>query len=377
MNTVKVLIAGMGYAGTRFLTALRTLSGPGEPGPGPTGPGPSGPSSGPLDLNIEVAYHARHRTIEDIPYFASLTEALDTFSPDLVIVAVTDSAHAEILTRLKGYRGFVLAEKPLTSLHDDLEAVTSALTEVSGFAMDLVGRYSEASVALHRYVHHNRLALVRAHATWGKNRINDHRPTVGVTSEVIHSLDLVQRLSLDGSRLQLRHAVGVSSDYSISGRDVLDSVALTAQLGDAVVSAYSSFVNVTRQRTIDCVFRDPDGGLVYAAAEYSNPTWDADQLRIWRTADGREETLLTVDTRHDPVPEGFDTIVGLRRITADAVRYAYDRQRPAVEFADLAESVRLQRLLNEIELEARLTGPAAYFPDGRQITPETNLERLG
>ncbi|KOU35240.1 Gfo/Idh/MocA family oxidoreductase [Streptomyces sp. WM6378] len=360
MDNVKVLIAGMGYAGTRFLTALRSLSGPRE-----------------LGLDIEIAYHARHRTIEDVPYFATIEGALDAFSPDLVIVAVTDSAHAEILTRLAGYRGFVLAEKPLTSVHDDLDAVASALRDVSGFAVDLVGRYSQASMALQEYVHRNGLKLVRAHATWGKNRINDHRPTVGVTSEVIHSLDLVQRLSLDGSQLRLRDAVGVCSDYSVSGPDVLDSVALTAQLGDAVVSVYSSFVNITRQRTIDCTFRDPEGGLVYAAAEYSNPTWDADQLRIWRDAGGREETLCEVDTRNDPVPEGFDTIVGLRRIVTDAVRFAHDRQRPVVPFAGIEESVRLQRLLNEIEQKAQLTGPVGYFPDGRVVSTETDLERLG
>ncbi|KOT32774.1 MULTISPECIES: Gfo/Idh/MocA family oxidoreductase [Streptomyces] len=360
MDTVKVLIAGMGYAGTRFRSALRSLAGPRE-----------------LGLDIEIAYHARHRTVEDIPYFPTVEGALREFEPDLVIVAVTDSAHAEILTRLKGYRGFVLAEKPLTSAHDDLDAVTSALSDVSGFAMDLVGRYSEASVALRDHVHRHRLTLVRAHATWGKNRINDHRPTVGVASEVVHSLDLVQGLDLDGRQLRLRDAVAVCSDYSVSGPDVLDSVALTAQLGDAVVSVYSSFVNVTRQRTIDCVFRDREGGLVYATVEYSNPTWDADHLRIWREADGREELLCEVDTRHDPVPEGHSTIVSLRRVVTDAVRFAHNRQQPAVPFAGLEESVRLQRLLNEIERKAAVTEPARYFPNGRQIIAETDLERLG
>ncbi|MHC0432036.1 hypothetical protein ACX6XY_17885 [Streptomyces sp. O3] len=46
-------------------------------------------------------------------------------------------------------------------------------------------------------------------------------------------------------------------------------------------------------------------------------------------------------------------------------------------FAGVEESVRLQRLLNEIEQTARSTEPARYFPDGRQVTTETDLERLG
>jgi hypothetical protein len=40
------------------------------------------------------------------------------------------------------------------------------------------------------------LQLLRAHFYWGKNRINDHRPTIGVSSEAIHSLDLIQHVSL-------------------------------------------------------------------------------------------------------------------------------------------------------------------------------------
>ncbi|MEN8649593.1 hypothetical protein ABCR94_02800 [Streptomyces sp. 21So2-11] len=84
-----------------------------------------------------------------------------------------------------------------------------------------------------------------------------------------------------------------------------------------------------------------------------------------------------MDTRHDPVPEGLDTIVGLRRIVADSVRFAHNRQRLVVPFAGIEESVRLQRLLNEIEQTGQLTGPASYFPNGRQVTAETDLERLG
>ncbi|MFJ8957412.1 Gfo/Idh/MocA family protein [Streptomyces sp. NPDC102381] len=360
MNKLKVLIAGMGYAGSRFLTALRSLD------------GPQG-----IGVHLELAYHARHETREDIEYFASLKQALADFTPDVVIVAVTDSAHAEILTGLAGYEGFVLAEKPLTSLQDDLDVVATSLEHTQGFALDLVERYSDATMALRDYVRRHDLSLVRAHATWGKDRINDHRPTVGVTSEVIHSLDLLRWVAPGTDAIAVRDVVGVTSDFSISGEAVLDSVALTATVGEAPVTVYSSFTNITRQRTVDCTFRAPDGRLVYATAIYDTPVWDADYLRIWRREQGNEETLCEIDTRRDQVPDHLRAIVKLRRLVADVLHYVQRSEAPQVAFADLTESLQLQRLLNDIERTAHVTGPARYFPHGRDVTTEVDWERLG
>ncbi|MFE2263182.1 Gfo/Idh/MocA family protein [Streptomyces griseosporeus] len=360
-DQLNVLITGMGYAGTRFLNALRTLDGADEA----------------AGTGLRLAYHARHRTREDIPYYASVKEALADFRPDLVIVAVTDSAHAEILTALDGYEGFVLAEKPLTSRHDDLHAVRHALRRTSGFALDLVERYSDATTALRDYVRGHQLRLVRAHATWGKDRINDHRPTVGVTSEVIHSLDLLRWIAPGDHTVEPTGVLGVTSDFSISGPDVLDSVAMTATLGGAPVTVYSSFTNITRQRTVDCTFLAPDGGLIYASAVYDTPAWDADRLRVWRRVPGGEETLCEVDTRGDEVPAELRTIVKLRRLVADVLCFVRGGRDPRVAFAGLEESVRLQHLLNDIEDAARTTGPARYFPGGRTVAAEADWERLG
>ncbi|MET9070761.1 Gfo/Idh/MocA family oxidoreductase [Streptomyces sp. NPDC004232] len=360
MKTARVLIAGMGYAGSRFLSALRSLDGPDGVG-----------------ARLEFAYHARHRTREDIPYFGSLPQALRDFAPDLVIVAVTDSAHAEILTALDGYRGFVLAEKPLTSRQDDLAAVASALRHTSGFAMDLVERHSDVTMALRDYAGRHELRLVRAHATWGKDRINDHRPTVGVTSEVIHSLDLLRLIGPRDHAVEPVDVIGVASDFSVSGPEVLDSVALTASLGGAPVTVYSSFTNITRQRTVDCTFRAPDDSLVHATAVYDTPVWDADRLRIWRRTDAGEQTLSVVDTREDPVPQELRGIVKLRRLVADALRFVVHGTDPLVGFAGLDESIALQRLLNRIEDMARVAGPARYFPHGRTVATEVDWERLG
>jgi hypothetical protein len=105
--------------------------------------------------------------------------------------------------------------------------------------------------------------------------------------------------------------------------------------------------------------------------------WDADRLRIWRRGPGGEETLCAVDTRADEIPDELRTIVKLRRLVADALRFVRTGETPRVAFADLDESLALQRLLNGIEDAARTTGPARYFPDGRTVAAEADWERLG
>ncbi|MDQ0760670.1 hypothetical protein [Streptomyces canus] len=226
-------------------------------------------------------------------------------------------------------------------------------------------------------VHEHELGLVRAHLTWGKDRINDHRPTVGVTSEVIHSLDLARYVTGGDEPLKVRDALGVTSDFSVSGPEVLDSVALTATLGEAPVTVYSSFTNIVRQRTVDLAFRDRRGQLVYASCVYDTPVWDADHLRVWRREDGREHTLCEIDTRDVQVPDAQRAVVKLRRLAPDVVRHVADGTPPRVPFAGLAESVGTQRLLNDIETAARTTGPARYFPQGRTPVTEVDWERLG
>ncbi|MFD7335491.1 Gfo/Idh/MocA family oxidoreductase [Streptomyces violascens] len=351
---MRVLIIGLGYAGTRFLNAFsRTSERP------------------------EFAYVGRNRQDSPLPYYESTARALTEFQPDVVVVTVPDMAHAEVLSQLDGFRGFVLAEKPLALPGEDLSQIEFHLRDVSGFCMDLVERYSEATQVLRSHVLENDLRLVRAHFTWGKDRINDHRPTSGVQSEVIHPLDLVQWIAGRGGELVLDSVLGTRSDFSVSGDDVLDSVAVSARLDGGRVTGYSSFVNITRSRGIDFVFRDPAGELCYAAAVYDTPVWDADWLRVWRRTSDGDEPIREVDTRHRAVPDEARTIVKLSRMAEDVSDFVRHGRRPADPFPSLADAVSLQRLLNAMDTRVNSAAPVAYFPAGRPVLQEADLERLG
>jgi predicted dehydrogenase len=356
---MKILIIGLGYAGSRYRRAFEHIA----------------TSTG---LPLSLAYVGRRRKPTELPFFDSVDRALEVFAPDIVVVSVNDHSHAPVLKQLAGYRGFVICEKPLVTPQDELAAISAALSQVGGFALDLVERYSEASRQLREWVERHDWQLVRAHFHWGKDRINDYRPTCGVTSEVIHALDLLGWICPRAGQLQLQSVLGVRSDFSISGDEVLDSVLLTARLGEAPVSGYSSFVNIVRQRTLDFSFVDRDAQLIHARLVFDTPRWDHDQLRIWtRGANGAEELLHEFVTTPDE--PGLDTLHKLSRLCRQVVRAVALKEPPRQAFAGLDIAMALQRLLNEIDAHAK-TPPAARYVHGETrvlLAEDSDLESLG
>ncbi|AEA84298.1 MULTISPECIES: Gfo/Idh/MocA family oxidoreductase [Pseudomonadaceae] len=356
---MKILIIGLGYAGNRYRRAFEHIA----------------TSTG---LPLSLAYVGRRRKATELPYFDSVPRALEVFAPDIVVVSVNDHSHAPVLKQLAGYRGFVLCEKPLVTPGDDLDELLGALDQVGGFALDLVERYSDATQQLRDWVGRHDWQLVRASFHWGKDRINDYRPTCGVTSEVIHALDLVGWICPRAGQLQLGGVLGVRSDFSISGAEVLDTVQLTASMGEARVTGYASFVNIVRQRTLDYSFVDHDARLIHARLVFDTPRWDQDQLRIWtRGADGAEELLHEFATAPDE--PGLDTLHKLSRLCRQVVRAVALKEPPRQPFAGLDTAVTLQRLLNELETHAQTPAPARYVLGETRVllAEDSDLESLG
>lgn len=357
---MKLLIVGLGYAGQRYRRAFHHLAGK-------------------LDLPLDMAYVARReRSGETLSYYSDVPRALAEFRPDMVVVSVNDHGHVGILRDLAGFDGFVLCEKPLAAPGDDWPRVCTGLAQVQGFALDLVERYSYASQRLKERVAQQGWSLIRASFHWGKDRLNDYRPTCGVSSEVIHALDLVQWIGALDETLCVRQAIGIGSDFSLSGSKVPDTVMLTATLGEAVVAGYSSFVNIQRQRTVDFSFSDPVGRIFHARLVYDTPAWDHDELRIWtRDGDGRE---VVVDEYHTaPGEAGLETLLKLSRLCEDALRVAALDAPPRQPFAGLDDAIHLQHLLDGIGQQLGSPPLARYVRGGTRllIPASADLESLG
>jgi len=360
---MNILIVGLGYAGNRFLRAFLHLD-----------------EQGYLDEPLKLAYVNRTKRKHTLQYYSSLSEALGAFDPQIVVVSVNDENHADILLQLRGYSGHVVCEKPLVNANNDLEATFDALSSISGFSFDLIERYSLISTSLKNFIEEKGLKLLRGNFYWGKDRINDRRPTCGATSEIIHALDLMQWLCPNEGHFKLQDVSGVISDYSVSGNDVLDTVAISSRLGNAVVTGYSSFVNIVRQRTLDLVFASSSGELVYAHMIFDTPNWDEDNLRVWkRLAGGNEIELMTISTDENRFGTALHTIYKLVQLCSDVLDQVYRQYPPSISSADLTTAVSLQRQLNEIERRASLVGPVKYVQGSKRIftQDESSLEGLG
>ncbi|WP_417526714.1 oxidoreductase [Marinomonas shanghaiensis] len=360
---MNILIVGLGYSGHRFQRAFEYIN-----------------ESNEYPFKIKMAYVNRKKIKSDILYYSSVKIALDFFLPNIVIVSVTDGNHAEILSELEGYDGFVICEKPFISFEDDIENIVNKLKNIKGFNLNLIERYSDISQKFKSYIDKNKLMLLRANFHWGKNRINDRRPTTGVNSEVIHALDLIQWLNPCESDLVINDALGVTSDFSVSGNDVIDSVMLTGTVGNAIFSGYSSFVNTVRQRTIDMVFKDANNELVYARMIFDTPNWDDDELIVWKYHEnGITEELINFSTIIDRSKSSLHTIYKLVNFSKDVINQSYFNEDSKYCPSDLNKSVDLQVQLNTILQKIRLTGPVRYLHTEKRIFThdESNLESLG
>src|SRR5690606_31735288 len=141
--------------------------------------------------------------------------------------------------------------------------------------------------------------------------------------------------------------------------EVLDTVQLTASLGEALVTGYASFVNIMRQRTVDFSFVDRDARLIHAHLVFDTPRWDHDRLRIWTCgANGAEELLHEVATAPDePGPEALHK---RSRLGRQVVRAVALKEPPRQPFASLDTAVALQRLLNELDTHAQAPPAERY-----------------
>nr|WP_250131721.1 Gfo/Idh/MocA family oxidoreductase [Stutzerimonas stutzeri] len=359
MKRMAILIIGLGYAGLRLQRAFEH-------------------AASTLGIALSLAYVDHMRKDASLSYFDRIEEALRDLQPGIVVVSVNDTNHAAVLAELAGYEGFIVCEKPLATPLDELTDIRGALASSSGFALNLVERYSDASRALRSWVSRHEWRLARASFHWGKNRINDYRPTCGVTSEAIHALDLIRWICPAAGPLEIAGALGIRSDFSISGDAVLDSLLLTATIGEATVGGYSSFVNVVRQRTVDLSFLDQADQLIHARLVFDTPRWDHDRLRIWmRDIDGRD--LVVHERVLSPGQPNLQMLHKLSRFCLDVVQWVAYRRPPSQPFADLATAIDLQRLLNGLEACAQTPPPTRYNTgDARALLVEDgDVESLG
>jgi predicted dehydrogenase len=329
----RVLVVGNGYAGRRFTAALSHLARCGVP----------------LEL-VGICDRDQSRARHDhLPAFIDTAGALALTEPSVVCVTVNESQHGNVYESLADSPPLlVLTEKPLGESEADAELAAEALKNHL-VSMNMVERFSPIVRVCREWLEENRpWDIVRIESFWGKHRLFDARPTMGVLSELIHPIDLVEALFAQGP-LEIEWVHGTASDFSPRFASMLDSVDVLARGGDTPVVLHSSFVWPKRLRTVVAVLRHPDGRTSRVELTFDDPHWDCDKLEISSIdGSGRIGPVLAFSTDVDDLPEAVRGVGKVATFMDQSIR-AWRGEATEDALVDLAGGVALQATLSSVE----------------------------
>lgn len=347
---LSVLLIGRGYAGERFLRAVRYLQ---QIEPGLLA------LAGVVDRHPE-----RLHGLDGLPAYADLGEALAASHPQVAIVTVNETAHHDILLQLAATGvPAVICEKPLTRTLAEAEALAPHFRG-RFFSLNLVERFSPVVEAFHAWRReHPSAGPVRIEFSWGKHRIFDPRPSMGVLSELIHPVDLVSHLFGDRLGSGPPRTVGgfeLRSDFNAPGSDIADSVHVLLDSGGVPVVGHASFAWDRRERRVLAYLREGDD-LLRATLTFDAPRWDCDSLAIDRIApDGR--VVATADrlaVANADFPSELDQIYKVHQFLRESL-VAVRTGRASPRLVDFDAALALQRLIAAVG-EACGTEPGTRF----------------
>lgn len=352
---MNILIIGLGYAGTRFAEACLSAQ------------------ACQLVNMYNIATVNPQKINTAYKQFKTVKDAIKNHDPEIIIVSVNDIYRADVLPLLRDYRGFVICEKPFLCPWDNVWEGVNSLRKLRGFSLNLVERFSPATIFLKKFVIEHGLRLVRGHFTWGKDRLGDHRPTCGVTSELIHALDIFKFISSE-KEMSLIETFGTVSDYSISGDAVPDTVSLLLKSGESFINGSASFTNVSRRREIGFIFATKNRRFIYAHAVYDDPEWDSDYLRIWEH-NGQNERIIS-EEKYYAAPSRSG-VVGINKLILhieNAINFVAEGAIPAIPFCDIDETISMQMFLNEIDQKISRRFSTSFSDCGEVFSSHQNCE---
>jgi predicted dehydrogenase len=332
-----ILLVGFGYSGRRFAHAVQSLSAASDLG---------------LVLGgvCDIAADARSAARELAPAFADLDQAVEAVRPAGVIVAVNEEQHARVLHRLAPHQpALLICEKPLTAtLEDALELPPEIVDTV--LTVNFVERQSPVLASYRAWADAQSWPLRprRVEFWWGKHRIADPRPTIGVLSEITHPIDLVDYL-FGFERFELIHAHGIASDFSPHHERWLDTVTLVARADDYVVTGSASFVWPRRQRRVSAILAGHDDQILRVTADFDTPEWDCDRIQVEEIdrAGGSRGMVFEAATDHTLFR---DDLFGIGKV-ASFVEESWALARsgvPSPRLVGFGQALKIQRILDDL-----------------------------
>lgn len=272
-NLISVGLIGCGIAGSRFLRALITR----ERKIG--------------DIHVTAICDSDPTKLKtfngsNVKIFTNARDMLTSGQYDVIILATNEVSHYDILCEIhKHSKKFkrLLVEKLLVETLKQANSIAEMFVD-NDISIHFVERHSFVIQKLTTWLRGKDLKIRRASFFWGKYRLHDHRPTIGVISEISHPIDLVLMISglSNSASFEILRGNYIFSDFSYSANKILDTINVNLKLGkELLVNGNSSFLWNERDRRISFYASGPDDTVSHEInIIFDNPYWDLDVCTI-------------------------------------------------------------------------------------------------
>ncbi|WP_316192596.1 MULTISPECIES: Gfo/Idh/MocA family protein [unclassified Bradyrhizobium] len=302
----RIIVIGLGQSGARFIRACLAVGG----------------ETIATEIVGGVDVEEENRTKFSrlgVPCYPSIEEASRSVVADVAIVTVPEHHHYGVLLELK--RKFpslvrVMCEKPLAASMAEACHLVQMFTDEE-ISLNFVERFSPVVNELRQYITAKGRKIARVNCFWGKYRVKDARPALGVVHvELAHPIDLILMLAEvpTGAPFEVASVVGSQSNFDIKSSEAsqLDTVHVAVTFATGLqVLASTSLLWSRRKRRIEAILMDADGiAAELAVLEFDNPIWDLDQLEIYdlRAVGGTPKRIHFTDISRGDWPANRLTI---------------------------------------------------------------------
>ncbi|WP_017325518.1 Gfo/Idh/MocA family protein [Synechococcus sp. PCC 7336] len=338
-DTLRIVLIGFGAAGQRFAKVLKYIA-----------------DRDRSDIKVVGVCDRRPEALAGSasmgwPCYDNLDTAIAAARPNVAIVTVNEAEHHNVLARLGTFETIerVLCEKPLTQTLSEAESL-SEVFQHRHLSVNLVERYSPIIDRFFEWRReHPGLKPTRVQFFWGKHRALDSRPTIGVLSEMIHPLDLVDYI-FGFPRWQVKQCFAHVSNFAVGDRCLYDSIHGILATEDYIVSAHTSFIWHERRREIIAFLQDENSEIFQVIFRFDCPLWDCDTITVYsiNPLDGSRKGVLNYQTDNSDFPQPLYQVHKVYQFLLDGL----GKQDPSLsrkQRVDYTQAVKLQQLLEDID----------------------------
>lgn len=354
----RILLVGSGFAGSRFRQVFQYIQQTEE--------------NAPILAGVCDIDGARLNSLpKGIAGYTDFEGALQAVNPDILAITVNEYAHYGILGKIGEIRQrLVLCEKPLT------QYLSQAMSLKPVFGTNLlclnhVERFSAINQIYFDWIARRpELSLVKVEFFWGKNRIFDDRPSMGVLSELTHPIDLVDYF-FGFDDYSVENVMGVYSDFSPRALNLLEALDVYIKTPSYSILGHTSFAWAHRRRQIVATFSDRGGKLYMVSLDYDVPFWDCDSIHIYRMNRHtmKKETVLEAKLSNTDFPRELTCIYKVYQYIKSSFRYYASREEDA-NIVGYGQALKIQQLLENIRSQLETQSQALYI-DGYNTPVQT------